>query len=102
LSEAFGVMTSYSLQLGQYYQDNRSYLNACTAAGLPSSKNFSYSCPTQVATGYLIQAQALSSSNVAGFAFTLDNTGARATTAAPSGWPTNAGCWVASRFGSCQ
>lgn len=102
LSEAFGVMTSYAVQLGQYYQDNRSYANACTNLGLPTATRFSFSCTTQSATGYVIQAQGNTGSNVAGFTFTLDNAGARATTAAPSGWSTNANCWISSRSGSCS
>lgn len=102
LSEAFGILTSYSLTLAQYYQDSRSYLNACTAVGVPSSSNFTYSCPTQTATAFLVQAQGNPGTPVAGFTFTIDNGGVRATTAAPAGWSTSASCWVSSKSGTCQ
>lgn len=102
LSEAYGILTSYSLQLAQYYQDNRTYLNVCTTLGLPTSTNFSYSCTTQSAIAYVVQAQGNSGGPVAGFTFTIDNAGARATSAAPSGWSTSASCWINSRSGSCS
>lgn len=102
LTEAFNAMSSYALRLGQYYQDNRSYLNACTALTLPTSANFTYTCPTQTATGYVLQATGNAGSSVAGFTFTLDNAGNRATTAVPSGWTSSTSCWVNSRSGACN
>ena len=107
LAEGFNGLTSCSLALGQFYQDNRSWATASVGAATTdqcpgTSTNFTYTLPTKTATGYVLTATGNSGGPVAGFVFTLDNTGARATTGAPSGWSTSTSCWVNSRSGSCQ
>jgi type IV pilus assembly protein PilE len=99
LTEAFNQLSACSLTFGQYYQDNRTYVGA--ACPTPAGSNFAFTVPTATATAYTLQA-AGSTSAASGFTFTLTDQGVRATTAAPSGWPTNATCWVSSRAGSCQ
>lgn len=99
LLEAFNTMSSYALALEQFYQDNRTYVGGCTSRP-PTSGNFSYAC-TLSGNGYMLTATG-SSSTVSGFVFTLDQTGAHATTAAPSGWTANPGCWISNKSGQCQ
>ena len=106
LTEAFNFMSTCSMSLGQYYQDNRDYSGASlgTAATnqcLPSSTNFNYTLSNKSATTYTLTATG--SGAVAGFIYTVDQTGKRDTTAVPSGWtiPSGGGCWVNSRNG-CQ
>lgn len=99
LTEAFNALSAYSLSLGQYYQDNRTYVGGCTA-NPPTSSNFSYAC-TLNANTYTLTATG-STVATTGFVFTLTESGSRATTGAPSGWPTNTSCWVSSSSGSCQ
>lgn len=101
LTEAFNQMSACALNFGQYYQDNRTYATITLATTCPATPNFTYTLPSATATTYTLQATA-STSAVSGFTFTLTDQGVRATTAAPSGWPTNATCWVSSRSGSCQ
>jgi len=99
ISEAFNTMSSYSLALGQFYQDNRTYVGGCTA-NPPTSVNFTYAC-TLAATSYTLTATGATPATT-GFTYTLTDTGARATPAAPSNWTTSTTCWVSSRSGACQ
>ena len=99
LTEAFNQLSASSLAFAQYYQDNRTYVGATCPS--PTS-NFTYSCSPVTATNYTITAAGITTSSVNGFSFTLTDAGLRATTAAPSGWKTNTGCWVNNRSGTCQ
>jgi len=105
LAEAYANLGDMSTKLEQFYQDNRTYAGACTAGGtvanLPTAANakyFTISCPTLNATQFTVQA-AGNAANVAGFTFTVDNTGLKQTTNVPpsSGYTANTGpngCWV--------
>ena len=109
MTEAFNTLSSYSLTLSQWYQDNRTYTTpaaACTAgtmAALPTGQNFTYSCSNLTATTYLVTATGQNS--LTGFVYTVDQNGFRASTApASSGWPNSlstTSCWVSSKSGSC-
>ena len=99
LMEAFYTLSSYSLALEQYYQDNRTYVGGCTAKP-PASGNFTYAC-TLGASSYTLTAAGATPS-VNGFVFTIDQAGSRATTAAPSGWTANAACWISRKSDPCQ
>jgi type IV pilus assembly protein PilE len=105
LAEAYANMGELATKLEQFYQDNRTYAGACaanTVAPLPSAsaaKYFDVTCPTLTATAFTVQAAGKAGTNVAGFTFTVDNTGLKQTTAVPagSGYSTNTGatgCWV--------
>ena len=98
LTEAFYTLSSYSLALEQYYQDNRTYVGGCTAKP-PTSVNFTYAC-TLGATTYTLTATG-ATSIVSGFVFTIDQAGVRATTGVPTGWTTSTSCWVTRKDGSC-
>ena len=104
LTEAYNDMQALATQLGQFYQDNRTYVGACkpnTVASLPTSTNFTFSCPTLGISTYKIQATGNANTPVSGFTVTLDQYNNRATTAAPTGWST-ASCWVSDPSGSCS
>ena len=102
VSEAFNQLSSCAVSLGQFYQDNRTYVGFPVATSCVT-QNFTYSLPTATATTYTLQATG-STSSVSGFTFTVKDDGTRQTTAtaASSGWPTSTTCWVSSRSGSCQ
>jgi len=98
LTEAFNAMTTCTMSLGRYYQDNRTFLGAdqtkpptCDV----STPNFTYQFKLS-STDYLVTAQGNASSPVALFTFTIDNSGAHATPYAPPGWMTSDKCWVIS------
>lgn len=108
LAEAYANLGDMAVKLEQYYQDNRTYNGVpppCTAGGtvanLPTAANakyFTVSCTGLSNTGFTVQAVG-NAANVAGFTFTIDQTGLKQTTAVPagSGYTTNTGangCWV--------
>jgi type IV pilus assembly protein PilE len=105
LTEAFSELASMRVKLEQYYQDNRTYVGACTAgtvAPLPSgTKYFTYTCPTLSATLFTVQATGITAEGIGGFTYTIDQNNAKSTVALPSGWTTHAGCWVRTKDGTC-
>lgn len=107
LTQAAGLLGGMGTGLQQYYQDNRTFANACGATGVAAlppaaASSFTFTCPTLTATAFKVVATGNSGSSVAGFTFTLDQNGGRATTAAPTGWTTSTTCWVLSQSGSCN
>jgi type IV pilus assembly protein PilE len=96
LTEAFNQMTADALALGQYYQDNRTYVGASCPS---STTNFTYTC-TVSATGYTIQADG-STNSTTGFRYTLTDQGGKATPQTNAGYPTSTSCWIANKAGTC-
>ena len=104
LAEAHGELAAMRSKLETFFLDNRTYAGACaanTVAPLPTGKYFTYTCPTLTATTYTVQATGTAGQQTAGFTYTVNQANARATTAVPSGWTTNATCWVTKRGGVC-
>lgn len=103
LTEAYSNLQAMRVQSEQWYQDNRSY------AGMPCSttnnKYFGYGCSNLSATTYTITATGIAGSDLDGFAFSIDQSNARATVitdpAATNGWTGNASCWIVRKNGSC-
>lgn len=98
------------VQMEQFFQDNRQYADLTTTspnilatacvADTTTSKNFDFSCPTQTATAYTLQATGKGS--MTGFSYTLDQSNAKSSTVTGvSGWTGNATCWVTSKGGAC-
>lgn len=92
IPEATSGLANFGVQMEQYFQDNRKY--SCAGVTTPTGVNFVFSC---VSTDTTFTAKATG----AGFTFTLDESNAKATTAAPSGWGTNGTCWVTKKGGGC-
>jgi prepilin-type N-terminal cleavage/methylation domain-containing protein len=112
LVDATTALAAFRANMERYYQDNRTYadvsgtiLAPCsgsTTAASRTSGGFLISCSAQSATAYTLQATG--SGAVNGFRFTIDNLGAQATPASPSGWNTNS-CttiWVLKRAQPCS
>jgi type IV pilus assembly protein PilE len=105
LPDAFNSLTTLAQNLESFKEDNSTYVGACQAgtnAPLPTSSNWTFSCPTLSATGYVVQANGVAGSQVAGFSFTLDSSGNEVTLSTPSGWTNPGSCWVRSPSGSCS
>jgi prepilin-type N-terminal cleavage/methylation domain-containing protein len=85
----------------QYFQDNRTYQDVAgfTAPCAATFGSFTVSCSARNATSYTLSAVGSGSTN--GFTFTIDQTGARATTVAPPGWGTCATRWVLKKGDGC-
>ena len=105
IPQATSNLASLRAQLEQYYQDNQTYVGACTngtVAPLPPADDFQYSCPTLSATAFTARATGDASGPMNGFTYTIDQANTHATTALPSGWgPTQSACWVTKKGGVC-
>lgn len=92
-------------KMEQYFQDNRTYVGACAAGTVAPAPNntprFSYSCGTPTKSAYTVTAEGAAGGSMAGFKFTLNQQGQRATTGTPSGWTAGSNCWSVRKDGSC-
>lgn len=103
ITEATSNLSALRVNMEQYYQDNRTYLNGavCGIGATPSATSFfNYAC-VATATTYTITATGQTS--MAGFTYTVDQANTKQTTAAPAGWgvPPTANCWVTKQAGLC-
>jgi type IV pilus assembly protein PilE len=102
LVEAQAGLGGYRVLMEQYYQDNRNYGTAGCGATPPGYKNFTHSCAlTGGGQGYTATATGNSGTRAVGFVYTINQNNVRATTGAPSGWVTNAACFVTKANGDC-
>jgi len=70
-------------------------------ASLPAATdNFTYTLPVATATAYTIAATGRKAA--AGFVFTIDQNGRRATPTVPTGWTASTTCWVRDKGGKCS
>lgn len=95
IPEATAGLSAMQVQMEQFFQDNRTYAGASNPACVATTgKYFNFSCPSAAdATSYVLQAAGTGPMN--GFTYTVDSTGAKATTVASgSGWTDNASCWA--------
>lgn len=100
IPDATSALSSKQVQLEQFYQDNRTYINApACASDTTTSRFFSFSCTASSATAFTLTATG--SGTMANFTYTVNQSGAKATSSVPSGWTTNATCWVARKDGTC-
>lgn len=86
------ALQSYFTRMEQRFQDSGSYAAASACAiAMPTVQNFTVTCSISGGgTGYT--ATTTGSGPVAGYAYTINSTGTRATTAHPKGVP-GSSCW---------
>lgn len=110
ITEATSMLSGLRVNMEQYYQDNRTYLNAGGACGvaMPNAtevKYFTLTCPAATATPTTYILTATGTGSMAGFVYTIDQSNAKTTNAVPagSGWilhnPNS--CWVTKSGGVC-
>lgn len=107
LADANTGLSTVQAQMERFYQDNRSYATSGTFTTPCAAANsslvfgkFTVSCSsTPTAAAYTLQA--VGSGSVAGFTFTVNESGVRATTAAPTGWNTCATKWLMKKGDTC-
>ena len=101
-AEATSVLADLKIRMEQYYQDNKTYLDAggltapCSpAAG--SASFFSFACTVQSATNFTITATPIAGADVDNFQFTIDEANAKT-----SIFDSTAGaCWLKSKGSTC-
>ena len=100
LTDAFSALASAQSSAEQFWANNRTYVGFNAANGFPqTTTNFSYNLSNQTTSTYTITATGLST--LAGFQFTIDQNGNKATTAVPTGWTASATCWINKKGGVC-
>ena len=115
--DATSTMNDFRTRMEQFFQDNRTYLNAgncgvalppaAPAPGSDPSASFDFGCvPTALGLGYTITASGRASKGMGSFVYTLAvaDTGVvtRGTSGAPVGWNTAPPCWVTRKNGECS
>jgi type IV pilus assembly protein PilE len=102
IPEATSRLATKQVQMEQFFQDNRTYVGGagCTA-DTTSSKYFNFSCTGVAATTFTITAAGKGS--MTGFSYTINQTGAKTTSAVPTGWstPSPNTCWAIKKGGVC-
>lgn len=100
------ALSSYATRMEQRYQDTGCYANACPpgvgatcAMVVPEPTNFTVTC-AQANNGQTYTATATGSGPMDGYTYTINQAGARATTAHPKG--ANAACWSTKGGTSCD
>lgn len=98
LSEAFTTLGGAQPAAEQYWSNNRKYdgFNLFPA----STPNFTYALSNASASTYTLTATG--TGKMAGFVYTINQSGAHATTAAPGTWGTSDNCWVDHKGGTCS
>ncbi len=97
LLAAQSALIAMGFDLEQYQQDHMTFVGGCPAP--PVAQDFVLSCTNLAPAAYTLLATGTGS--LAGFEFSLDENGNKATVSAPSGWNANATCWIADPQGDC-
>lgn len=98
IPEATSNLADLRVRMEQHFLDNRTYVGGpCTTAG----KYFTFSCTAGEPTASTYVIQAVGGTGVTGFTYTIDHANQKRTTAVPSGWTSNALCWVTTKAGTC-
>lgn len=108
LVEAFSGLGSAQTNAENYWSDNHTYVGFDTVDAThpsrmpPNSANFTFTLGSNTSdSAFTVVATGNTGSPVAGFVFTIDQNGNRATTSAPSGYGTSTSCWIDRKGGQC-
>lgn len=100
LTEAFAALGAAQAGAEQFWSNERTFAGFDGALSFPpTTANFSYVLTTATASSYTMQA--VGAGPVAGFIYSVDQNGVRATLGVPGGWTLNGACWTDRRDGSC-
>jgi type IV pilus assembly protein PilE len=103
-TEAFTVLAGFQPAAEQYWANNRKFTDINLTQTPPSTANFTYAVSGATDSAYLLTATG--TNKMVGFAYTIDQSGNKKTTAVPTtpafaGWTTNDTCWVDRKGGLC-
>lgn len=101
LTEAFAALGAAQAGAEQFWSNEHTFAGFDGVSSFPpNTANFSYVLTTATASTYTINA--VGAGPVAGFIYSVDQNGGRATPGAPGGWTVNGACWSDRRDGSCS
>lgn len=102
IPDATSNLAARRVQMEQYFQDNRTYVNApaCPTTADTTGQYFNYSCvAAPTANAYTLRA--VGKGAMTGFTYTVNQDNARTSDITASGWTGNATCWVTKKGGAC-
>lgn len=99
IPEATAGLAARQVRMEQFFQDTRTFLGATACDVDTSAKYFDFQCSSSSATAY--ELRATGKGPMAGFTYTVNQAGKKATPAAPAGWATSTTCWVVKKSGDC-
>ena len=105
LVDAITRLADARSRMEQYFLDRRSYVDDAGRCGVApsaatSADAFELRCDATAST-YTYTATGLATHGMAGFAYTIDQSGIKATVSVPSGWRAHADCWTIRSDGLC-
>lgn len=105
ITHATSGLSAWRVRMEQFFQDNHTYksdtIDGC-ASTQPSANDtpyFTFSCGNLTASTYTLTATG--KDKMTGFAYTVTEANAKATTNVAAGWTSSASCWVTSKGGGC-
>jgi type IV pilus assembly protein PilE len=104
LAEATATLSDHRVKMEQFFQDNRTYVGACTAgsiAATPTGRYFTYACSNLAATTFTVTATGVAAQGMTDFAFTINQANARASTAPTSWGGGSTSCWITNKASGC-
>jgi type IV pilus assembly protein PilE len=99
LTEAMTELSTFKVQLEQFYQDQHTYIGFPCAAS-SNAKYFTYNCGVPTAAAYTVTATGVAGTPTDGFTYTINQAGAKTSTG-PSGWGSSPNCWITKKGGAC-
>jgi len=103
--DATSRLSDFRVRMEQYFMDNRTYANggACGVADPADLDDsaFTIKCKDATATAYTATAEGKESKGMKGFEYQIVASGAKKTSAVPSGWTSKDDCWVTRKDGGC-
>lgn len=106
--EATRGLSDFRTRMEQYFLDNRTYVGGCAGAGgikakvQANVKTFTFTCPTETATTYLLTATGVAAEGMGSFGYTITEGNVQATTGTGPWGKTSGVCWVTRKDGSCN
>jgi type IV pilus assembly protein PilE len=108
--DATSKLSDARVHLEQWFQDNRTYVGACTAGtgvvrtAVGPDDYFALTCPTLSATAFTVQAAGIAGKGMGNFGpYTIDQSNAKTSAISEPGWASGPfTCWATRRDGSCN
>lgn len=102
LPEAFSGLSSAQVKMEQYFQDSRSFVTSGTTCGssLTATTYFTFSC-AGTATTYTFTATGKTGTAASGHIYTIDQTGAKATSTFKGSAVSGKSCWLSKSTSEC-
>lgn len=103
--DATSKLSDFRVRMEQYFMDNRTYVDSgkCGVADPKDTDDagFTITCADASATAYTATAKGKDSKGMKGFEYQIVASGAKKTSAVPTGWTSKDDCWVTKKDGSC-